>query len=1034
MKKRNSMKQIFSDAKLRIKSIILSKCVDSKSVCNSKYQSLELFKLCFCLILLTMAYTNLYSNSDSNSIKIGGSFDYPPYSFIDDNGKPAGFSVDLSKAVGSILHKKIDLKLESWGDARNNLEYGNTNLIHDIVYSPERCKVYSFTKPYHISSYAVFAKNGSPKLKSISDLNNKKIITIKGDIGIDFLRDNGIKATVQTIPNYKDLIVLLENSDYQYAMLDQLVGYYWINKLDAEDVYCTSLSLFKMKYCFASSVGDKELALEIDGAMSILVQNKKYEEIYSKWMSQLDPHNKFGWNLLKQYYWIPIAIISLFLIMFIWSITLRRKIARKTLDLERTNKSLIESKERFQSLLNANPDLMFMFDINRKFVDFHGGVDTLLYPPDMFVGKSIWDVLPKYLADYTDKQLELVFTTGEMQVYEYQLEAQNKLRDYECRLVLSGDYNAISIVRDITERKYNEVLLQRQNQELEAQYEEYLQLNEVIKQSNDDLMIAKANAENGEKELASLMTNLPGLVYRCLDDENWTMKFVSDGALSLTGYLPEELIDNKLLSYNELIHPDDRELVDRLIHNALSKNKYFIIDYRIIDKTGKIKFVWERGHKMPSADGGSAMLQGFITDISDRKFAEETLQRQNQELEAQYEEYIQLNEILRRTNTDLEMAKAKAEESDKLKTAFLQNMSHEIRTPLNGIIGYSSMLGSGNIPFNEIEMYATIIQQSGNRLIEIVNNILDISKIETGQIEIQKQLVSLNSVIRDVYNFFLQTANQKNLSISYSTDLDNKDCIIQTDEMRINQILTNLIANAIKFTQKGTIEFGYSIADSMVIFFVKDTGIGISPENIALIFERFSQIDLSISRGFEGAGLGLAISKGLVELLGGTIWLESEIGKGTTFFFSTPYSANIQNEFNLEKNREGQVANNTLNKLKILVAEDDEISESLISIVVRKISRETLIARNGIEAVEICRNNPDIDLVLMDVKMPKMSGIEATKLIREFNTKIIIIAQTAYAFNSEREMIMSAGCNEYISKPIEISKLSRLIDKHRIDH
>lgn len=260
---------------------------------------------------------------------------------------------------------------------------------------------------------------------------------------------------------------------------------------------------------------------------------------------------------------------------------------------------------------------------------------------------------------------------------------------------------------------------------------------------------------------------------------------------------------------------------------------------------------------------------------------------------------------VKKHSNKLRRALVKAEESDKLKTAFLQNITHEIRTPLNGILGFSKLLQDKDITKEEINEFTDVIRESGNRLLEIVNNVLDISKIETGQIQIFNQSFSINSIVSDLYVKFNSQAAKKGLEFYCHKYLDDVNSLINNDEAKIHQINSNLINNAIKFTKSGRIDFGYEVKDDLVVFYIKDTGIGISPENMKHIFDRFTQVDLSITRGYEGAGIGLAICKGFVELLGGKIWVESDIHKGSTFFFSTPY-IRLSKDSKLQENRLNQ--------------------------------------------------------------------------------------------------------------------------------
>jgi CheY-like chemotaxis protein len=272
------------------------------------------------------------------------------------------------------------------------------------------------------------------------------------------------------------------------------------------------------------------------------------------------------------------------------------------------------------------------------------------------------------------------------------------------------------------------------------------------------------------------------------------------------------------------------------------------------------------------------------------------------------------------------------------------------------------------------------------------------------------------------------------MKLLFKNTLPSKEAFIKTDREKVYAILTNLVKNAIKFSQEGTIEFGYNLVETNGIAslecYVKDTGIGIPKERQAAIFERFVQGDLSDTMARQGAGLGLAISKAYVEMLGGKIWLESEEGIGSTFYFTLPYRAEPEEKSVLPKYLSFGTSHNQIKNLKILIAEDDEVSEMLIDITVSMFGKVILKAGTGVEAVELCRNNPDIDLVLMDIRMPEMGGYEATRQIREFNKNVVIIAQTAYGLSGDREKSIEAGCNDYISKPIVHAELMGLLQKY----
>jgi signal transduction histidine kinase/DNA-binding response OmpR family regulator len=407
-------------------------------------------------------------------------------------------------------------------------------------------------------------------------------------------------------------------------------------------------------------------------------------------------------------------------------------------------------------------------------------------------------------------------------------------------------------------------------------------------------------------------------------------------------------------------------------------------------------------------------------------FQNEEKEKRASELVVANKELLFQNEEKEKRASELIISKEKAEESDKLKTAFLQNMSHEIRTPLNGIIGFSTLLTYEDVTQEEIKEYSAIISQSGNRLIEIVNNVLDISKIETGQIVLEQKVIVIEEICADLLNFFAPLAKAKKITLNYLNQ-NGASKMIYSDEAKLHQILTNLINNAVKFTKSGSIDFGFETKGKFIRFFVKDTGIGIPSELHDKVFIRFIQAEQSMTKNYEGAGLGLAISKGLVELLGGKIWVESEIGKGTTFFFTVP------DVMVKEQSKSEEIYTQTQSKKplkKILIAEDDWVSFQYLSKMLTKSDVAFIHAENGEQAVELVKSNPEIDLILMDIRMPVMNGIDAARLIKQIRPSLPIIAQTAYAFSEEKATILSTGFDEYLSKPLQYSRLDELIKKY----
>ena len=381
---------------------------------------------------------------------------------------------------------------------------------------------------------------------------------------------------------------------------------------------------------------------------------------------------------------------------------------------------------------------------------------------------------------------------------------------------------------------------------------------------------------------------------------------------------------------------------------------------------------------------------------------------------------------------ELKKQKNIAEENDKMKSAFLANMSHEIRTPMNGILGFAELLKTNNYSAEKQTQFIGIIQQSGNRMLETINNIIDVSKLESGLEKLSINKVDIKKLVHELIDFFSQEAKSKGLKLILVEDTSNAPLFFFTDKYKLNSILTNLIKNALKFTKNGFIEVSFKITPEFAEFKVQDSGIGIPYDKQVSIFEQFVQADFSHSSGFEGSGLGLSISQGYVNLLNGTIKLESTPNQGATFFVSLP---NIIDE-NTVVNKSivlKPIEKTPIKKQNFIIAEDDETSFYFLEQILEPISNRIIRAKDGLAVIEKIKEYKDTTVILMDIKMPIINGFEATEEIRKFNTAVYIIAQSAYTQDSFQAKAIEAGCNAFISKPIDKQKLFDLIAKIKIN-
>jgi len=512
----------------------------------------------------------------------------------------------------------------------------------------------------------------------------------------------------------------------------------------------------------------------------------------------------------------------------------------------------------------------------------------------------------------------------------------------------------------------------------------------VIRSSNESRELkARLQAENELRKLSRAVEQSINLVV--ITNIDGDIEYVNTSCIEFTGYSKEELIGGnpRIFSSGNTSKAEYENLWTTILAGKEWKGE-------MQNKKKNGELYWESVTISPIFDTQCAITHfvGIKEDVTARK----------------------------KLTNDLIAAKEKAEESDRLKTSFLHNISHEIRTPLNSIIGFSGFLTDPELPAEKRQYFSDIIIQSSSQLLSIISDIVSIATIEAGQEKITENEINLNAVLKQIQDNFSVKARLKNITLKNCISLQEHECLIITEEIKLVQVLTNILGNAIKFTKEGEINFGCEIIGNNLRFFIKDTGIGIPKNMHQLIFERFRQVESTTTRQFGGSGLGLSISKAYIELLGGTIWLESEPGVGSTFYFTIPYKKSPRNEqSNIPSLNELKSENRRLKT--IVVAEDEDSNFILLEEFLSELNIQIIRAVNGFDAVEICKSNKTIDLVLMDIKMPILDGYEATRQILKFKPKLPIIAQTAYFSEVDKNKALECGCTDFVSKPINQSVL-----------
>ncbi|MEF8846781.1 MAG: PAS domain S-box protein [Bacteroidales bacterium] len=604
--------------------------------------------------------------------------------------------------------------------------------------------------------------------------------------------------------------------------------------------------------------------------------------------------------------------------------------------------------------------------VNKAHADFNGTT------PEEMSFQDLYDVYPKDVAEICIQGNREVFSTGKsIQTEEWVPNASKERRLLSIvKNPKLDEYGHVEYVvcsaEDITEKKQTEEALQ----ESEERYKN---------------LVEKAGV---------------GVL---IDDREGNFQYFNHKFAELFGYSYEEI---KHRSIPTIVHTDDLDKVMQY-HNGRLQGRDVPSNYefRGVRKNGSV--IHLEVDAVPLRNGNNITgTRSFFWDVTQRKITEEALQK----------------------------AKEKAEESDRLKSAFLANMSHEIRTPLNAIMGFAQLLSNKQVADDKQNKYLDIIRNRSNLLLQLINDIVDLSKIDANQVSLEEKTFSLNRLLSELYSSIqvkMEHEGKSHLDFRLNKGLKDVDSYIYSDPKRLEQIFSNLLSNALKYTEKGTIAFGYEKKDEKTLLcYVKDSGVGIPKDKQEKIFERFSQADESVARKYGGTGLGLSISKSLIEMLGGEIWVESGKNAGSTFYFTIPYKKRKAEDTKVPEEKGGR--DDSWEGKTLLIIEDDFSSMQLIKEILEPTGVVLFLCETGKEGLETFREHPDIDMVLLDIKLPDIYGLDLAREIRSMASEkyLPIIAQTAYAMYGDAAKSIEAGCDDYISKPINTRKLLAKIAKY----
>jgi len=656
-----------------------------------------------------------------------------------------------------------------------------------------------------------------------------------------------------------------------------------------------------------------------------------------------------------------------------------------------------ENEEKFASYFENNKAIMLQIDTETKKITNANDAALIFYgfSKTEFLQKSVYD-LQTLLPDEVDSRMKQA-VNNKSNSFEFQHKlANNEIKDvlvYASPFKFAGKILMVTTIYDITEQK----------------------------KAANALIVAKEKAEESEEKFKQLADNINEVFWLRTDNE---MLYVNRAFEHIFGLPCQNLYANPQV-FTEIIHADDKPIVLNIFKSeTFIESGIFNYDYRIIRPDNEIRWINAKSYPIRDDEGKIIKRVGLATDITEKKLVElelikakEKAEESERNLLLKNEEYETINEELKQTNEELYLAKDRAEESDRLKSAFLQNMSHEVRTPLNAIIGFSELITQPNEDPEKLKKFVELINISSNKLIDIISDVIDISQIQAKLVKTSPKEIEIHSFIKEMDYCCAEKAKLKNIEFLVNHKIPDHEFYILSDVEKIKKIISHLTDNALKFTLHGSVEVTCELTNGILQITVSDTGIGISEAMQKVIFEPFRQVETGICRNFGGNGLGLSIVKAYTDLLNGTISLKSVINQGTTITVSIPVSYSKM-PTNLSKVKKQNTSVKT-----VLVAEDEKSNYQYLEALLERFNVVILYAENGQQALDMCRSNSKIDVILMDIKMPFMDGYTAAGMIKAFRPNIPIIAQTAYALESEKEKYIGIF-DDYITKPIKPKELN----------
>ena len=792
------------------------------------------------LVIILFLMTTLLSfgqqPTDEQKFSVGVLTDNYPFSFREQDGQLQGFAYELLAEIEQTMGLNFERIVGTTDEINPSFKEGKLDLLQSFARSPERQTTTAFSVPYLIMANQIFVHTGQDQIKTLADLNGRKVLVHKGSVGEQILKNAGLEGSITYVESVEEALKMINDGEGDATLATRLSGLTQAHRLGLKHLKVLDIKIEgdEVAYCFAVQQSNHILLARINEGMAILKRTGQFDKLYQKWFGIVEPAGYTKEQIME-----AVAIgLALALIIAIWALTWQSRM-RKRIALQA--KHLYESEEKYRSIFENSNIAILLTSPDGQIISANNFACKLFDRTEEEICKAgrnalIDDADPR-VANLLEERKKNGHAKGELTLSKkdgskFQVELSSVIfKDRD------GQERTSIVIRDLTEQKMAEEALQ----ESQGLYH-------------------------------SLVKHMPAGIFR--KDSKGRYIFVNSVFCQLKGLNKEEILDKtteELLAYETKLisrKTSERKLRQPTMeiqadqhHQLIMKTVKSIETEEVYtNPDGTAQYLQVIKSPVFSFDGKLIGTQGIQFDITERK----------------------------QTESELIAAKEKAQESDRLKSAFLANISHEIRTPLNSIIGFSELISDPDFTAEQRAEFARLVNINGNILLTVISDIMDISKIEAGQIRVVRHNFSVNQLIASLQKEFSFNAAKKGIDIQVDSLNSNEDFLFKSDRERIRQVLTNLISNAVKFTEKGSIVIGTKITNDFVQFYVKDSGIGIPKAYHNEIFERFQQVESNATRKYGGIGLGLPISKSLVELLGGTIWVESEQGKGSTFYFKLP--------------------------------------------------------------------------------------------------------------------------------------------------